>query len=691
MRKLILIASTALLFQSSFAQVDRTKPPKPGPAPIIKIGDPVITKLPNGITVMVVENHKLPKVTAAYSIDGGPKTEGTKAGVLGLMGAMLGEGTTARSKEAFDQSIDRMGANVNLSASGGSASALTRYFDSAFLLMAEALKKPALKNESFEKLKNQVITGLKSEEKSVSAIAGRVTGALAYGLDHPKGEFQTEESVSALSLDDVKQAYQKYITPSRGYLTFVGDITPAKAQALASKAFAGWKGEPLSLEKLNMVANPAKTEINIVDMPNAVQSEIRVTNLVTLPMSHPDYFPVLLTNYILGGGAESKLFMNLRERHGFTYGAYSNIGSGRFQTAFTASAAVRNAKTDSAVGEFLNEIDTLRNQKVSEQVLANAKALYNGNFALGLENPARVASFASDIMINDLPKDFYRTYLQKVNSVTVDDIQRVAKKYFNKDNTRVVVVGKASEIAEPLKNLNFPVKMFDKYAKPVSESTAPVAANVDAASIIKDYVKAIGGEEELRKIKNMVINLGMAMQGMTLDVQQKKMVPNLELTTVKMGGNVVNKSLFDGTTGYQEQMGRKKEMSADEIAEKKVQTSMFDQMDYLTGNYKLKVNGTEKVNGKDAYKLEVTLPNGKTQTEYYDTQSHLLVKLDKESQANNMTISNSVEFGNYKKVGNVMFPHTQQVTVSANGQVQSFEMNVNDIKLNEGVTAADFK
>lgn len=692
MRKLILILTIALLYQNSFAQIDRTKPPKAGPAPIIKINDPVITKLPNGITVLVVENHKLPRVTASYSIDAGPVTEGKKAGLLEITGAMLEEGTLVRSKAAFDEAVDRMGANVNLSANGGSVGALTRYFDSAFYLMAEALKKPSFKQESFDKIKSQVITGLKSEEKSVTAVSGRVTSALAFGLNHPEGEFQTEASINGLTLNDVKQAYQKYITPSRGYLTFVGDITPAKAQALATKAFATWKGAPLSLENIPKVANPASTEIDLVDMPNAVQSEIRVTNLVTLPMGDPDYFPVLLANQVLGGGAESKLFMNLREKHGFTYGAYSSIGSGRFQTRFTASAAVRNAKTDSAIVEFLNEINNLRTNKVTDEELNLVKAKYNGDFALGLENPARVATYASNIIINNLPKDFYRTYLQKINAVTADDIQRVANKYFNRNNTRIVVTGKAAEVAEGLKKLGYTVSMFDKYAQPISATASTTATpGVDAKTIINDYLKALGGMEELQKIKSVVANMGMSMQGMTLDVQEKKMFPNMEVTTVKMGGNVVNKNLFDGTSGYQEQMGQKKEMTKEEIDEKKAQTSLFDQVDYLTGNYKLKVAGTEKVEGKDAYKLEVTLPGGKSQAEYYDIQSHLLVRVVKDVQANNMTISNTITFADYKKVSNVMFPFTQQVSVSANGQEQNFEMKVTDIKLNEGVTAADFK
>lgn len=698
MRKILFILTSALLIQGSYAQnIDRSKPPKPGPAPIIKIADPVVYKLANGITVLVVENHKLPKVTASYSIDAGPITEGSKAGGINLMGQMLEEGTKVRSKAAFDEAVDRMGANVNLSANGGSASALTRYFDSAFLLMAEALQKPSFTQASFDKLKSQYITNLKSSERSVPAVAGRVTNALLYGVNHPNGEFATEESVTNLTLKDMEQFYKKYITPSRGYLTFVGDITPAKANALAEKAFGSWKGSPLSLEKIPVVQNPAKTEINLIDMPNAVQSEIRVTNLVNLPMSSPDYFPVLLANYLLGGGAESKLFMNLREKHGFTYGAYSNTGSGRFQTSFAASAQVRNAKTDSAVVEFLREINNMRTQKVTAQELQNAKALYNGSFALGLEDPARIATFASNIIINELPKDFYRTYLQRINAVTVDDIQRVAQKYFNHNNTRIVVVGKASEIAPGLEKLNFPVKMFDKFANPVTATTASTntgsapVSGVDAKSIIGDYLKAIGGVDELKKINSISTKIAMGMQGMTLDVEQKKMLPNKELTTVKMQGQVISKDLFDGTTGYQEQMGQKKQMTTDEIKDKQGHTSLFDQVDYTSSSYKLQVQGTEKVAGKDAYKVLITTPSGKTRTEYYDVQSKLLVKLETDEAAGDVTVSTTVEFGDYKKVGNILLPHKQRVTASAGGQDQEFEMSLKEVKLNQGVTAADFK
>jgi len=472
MKKLILIAVGALLMQYAQAQtIDRSQQPAPGPAPVISIKDPATFKLANGITVLVVEDHRLPKVTANYMIDAGAVTEGRKAGVLDIMGSMLNEGTKTMTKAQFDEAVDKMGANVNLSSSGGFASALTRYFKSAFELMGQGLKDPAFTQESFDKIKSQDLTGLKSQAKNARAIAARVTNALTYGKNNPNGEFETEESIQNLTLQDVKDFYAKYVTPSRGYLTITGDITPAEAKALATEVLGSWKGAPLALENNPPVANPAKLEIDVVDLPTAVQSEINVVNLVNLKMNDPDYFPALLANYILGGGAQSRLFMNLREKHGFTYGAYSSLGASRWQSTFDASASVRNAKTDSAVTQFLVEVKRMRTEKVSDEELTNAKALYNGSFARGLEDPARTASFASNILINKLPADFYKTYLQKVNAVTADDILRVAQKYMDYDHLRVIIVGSGPQILDGLKKLGYPVNLYDKYAEPVAAAT----------------------------------------------------------------------------------------------------------------------------------------------------------------------------------------------------------------------------
>jgi len=445
-------------------QVNRAIQPKPGPAPIIHLDEPVVFKLSNGITVLVTEDHRVSKISARLFIDTGPITEGQKAGLNDFMGEMLGEGTKHFSKAQFDEQVDEIGANVYLYGTGAGTTSLSRYFTKAFNLMCEALLHPAFTHPAFEKVKSRTLTSLKSNEDNINSISTRVANALVYGRAHPAGEFVTTATINNISLPDIDQDYNRYIIPSRAYLTIVGDIDLKSAKSLVDKCLGKWHGKQLKLPLVRKVSNPTVTEIDFIDMPDAAQSEITLINLVDIPMGDLDYFPSILANKILGGGAEARLFLNLREKHGFTYGAYSGIGSGRFQSDFNASASVRSEKTDSAIVEIINEIKRMQSQRVPESELNKAKAQFNGDFAIGLESPGRTSGFATIVMTNNLDKSFYKTYLQKVSSVSADDIVKVAKKYFNYSNCHIIVVGNGALVLSKLKLLGYPIKRYDYYA-----------------------------------------------------------------------------------------------------------------------------------------------------------------------------------------------------------------------------------
>ncbi|AYD47919.1 insulinase family protein [Arachidicoccus soli] len=691
MRKILLLVIGGMLLTNSYAQnIDRSQAPKPGPAPVIKLEDPVIYTLENGIKVLVVENHKVPSVSASYYIYTGPVKEGEKAGVMGLMGGMLNQGTTTMDKAAFDEAVEQDGTNLSLNSQGGSVSALDRYFDKGLMLMAQALQHPAFKEGDFDKLKTQEVNGLKADDKSVATVASNVTGALLYGKNSPLGEFETEKTVAAISLSDVKNMYQKYITPSNGYLTIVGDIKPEEAKKLAEKYFGDWKGENITLPTLADAANPAKTEIDVVDMPNAVQSVINVTNLVTLPLDSKDYFAVLLANQILGGGADAYLFKDIREKHAYTYGAYSSISGGNYQTSFRASASVRNAVTDSAVTLFFNNIKRIRTESVTEELLNNVKAEYNGNFAIGTENPSRIAVFARNILIYQLPKDYYRTYLQKINAVTPADVMRAAKEYFNYDNSRVVVTGKAEDILSGLKKMGYAVKVYDKEANPITE-TANKPVELNANEIINNYIHAIGGAENLKKVNAILINGTMGVQGMSIPFVEKRMSPNKESIVMSMNGNEISKTVFDGAKGYQKQMGNTMELTKDQLAKYTDQKCLFSQLAYNDGTYKLDVKGMGKVNGSDAYKVDVTGPSGKTSTEFYDVKTGYLVQVAMQTEAKGQQVSVVSTFSDYKKVGDIYLPFLQSIAITTAQGGQNLEMKTIDTKINEGVTDTDFE
>ncbi|MEP6712151.1 MAG: pitrilysin family protein [Ferruginibacter sp.] len=697
MKKIFLIALGALAFQLSIAQIkiDRTKKPTAGPAPSIAIKDPVIYNLPNGMTILVVENHKFPKVAASLTIDAGPIKEGDKAGVMSLMGQMLGEGTKNMTKAQYDEAVDLMGADVNLFSGGASASALTRYFDKAFGLMADALRNPSFPQDALDKLKQQTITGLKSTERSATAIAARVSTALNYGKHTANGEFETEETVKSVSLQDVTDAYNNYITPSRSYLTFVGDITPEAAKAIAVKYLGTWTGKKLTLPVTADAPNPDKTEIDFVDLPTAVQAEMSAGNLISNPMNGSDYHALLLANQILGGGPDAKLFMNLREKHGFTYGSYSSVGSGRFQSLFKASAAVRTDKADSAVAEMIHEILNMRDGNITAEDLANAKAKYNGSFALGMEDPARSATYASNILINNLPKDFYRTFLQKINRLTVADVQAASKNYFNESNSRIVMVGNGAKILPNLARLGYPIKKYDRYAEPVIDEpkdtktveTSKTTDKISAYSIVEDYLKAIGGKEELKKITSISSTIALDMMGRSFEGTDKQMAPNKHATELKMGEVTIFKSVFDGFNGFQQQGPQKKDLSLDEIKEAQDDKGVIAQLYYATGDYKLDYIGSGTVNGEPTYRLKVIMPSGKISVQQYSSKTGLLLQEDNTSKASGAEVTEVVNYSDYRKTGSLMLPY--EITRNAGEQV--FTIKIKEIKFNQGVSDTDFK
>jgi zinc protease len=678
------------------AKVDRSKKPAAGPAPVITLKEPATFSLPNGMTVLVVENHKLPRVRASLSIDFGPVKEGSKAGLLDLMGEMLAEGTTNMSKDAFDEAVDMIGADINLNAAGGSVSALSRYFDKAFSLMADAILHPAFPQESFDKLKSMTLTGLKANEKSTPAIANRVYEALSYGKHTAQGEFTTEETVKLLTLADVQEAYKNYITPSRSYLTFVGDITPAAAKVLAEKAFGNWKGKQLTLPVIPLASNPKQTEIDFIDIPTAVQGEMRVGNLINNPMHNKDYHALLLANHILGGGSESKLFVNLREKHGFTYGSYSKVGSGRFQSLFTATAAVRTDKVDSATAELFKEILNMRDGHISAEELSSAKAKFNGAFALGMEDPAKTAEYAVNILINSLPKDFYSTYLQKINAVTLDDIKRVSKIYFSESNSRIVIAGNASKIIPKLMRLGYPVKKYDRFAEPVPDKPVEVNANetskttdnISAYEIIESYLKAVGGKEEIKKVNTLSASISLEMMGRSFEGVDKRMNPNKQYTELKMGSMTIMKRVFDGKQGYMQQGPQKKDFDEQEIKEAWDEKGIIPQLFYVTDDgYKTDYLGTGSFNGEATYRLKVTMPSGKVSVQEYSVKTGLLLKEEATSKMQGQEVTEVVEYKNYVKAGALLLP--TEITRNAGGQ--EFTIKLANYLINEGVSDSDFK
>jgi predicted Zn-dependent peptidase len=684
MKKTIIVLSSLFLTLTMQAQ-DRTQP-KPGPAPTINIKKPETFSLPNGLKVLVVENHKLPRVSFNLTIDNTPYAEGNKKGVDDLTSSLIGNGSTKTSKDAFNEEIDFLGANINFFSSGASASGLSKHSKRILELMAEGALMPNFTQEEFDKEKEKLIEGLKTEEKSVPAVAGRVERVLAYGKNHPAGEYLSEETINNVSLADVKTNYSTYFVPERAYLVVVGDVKTKEVKKLVEKLFGSWVKATAPRLTYSNPTNVQYSQINFVDMPNAVQSEITLFNTVNLKMGDADFFPVILANQVFGGDFNSYLNMNLREKHGWTYGARSSVGFNKnMYSQFRANTQVRNAVTDSAITQALYELNRIRTEKVSEEALNNVKAGYIGRFVMQVEKPSTVARYALNIETEGLPADFYENYIKNINAVTPDDVMRVVNKYFLADNLRILVVGKAAEVLPGLESLKIPIFFFDKFGNPTEKPAMKkaVPAGVTVKTVIDNYINAIGGDKAIKTVKSIAY-LGSAKIPQapmpltyTSKIDSKGRFAE-ELSMAGMGS--LMKQVVNGNTAYAAQQGQKKVMEGKELAEMKESAVLFSET-LLATKAGVTLSGIEPLNGSDAY----TVVDGDT-TYYFDVKSGLKVAEASTSEQGGQKVTQMTTFGDYRDVKGVKLPFNQIMNVG-------FELDIkmSEVKVNEGVTDADFQ
>ena len=671
-----------LLTFTVFAQIDRSQQPQPGPAPVIQLGEPERFTLNNGLTVLIVENNKLPRAAVSLSLDNSPIAEGELAGVSAMTAALLGKGSATIDKDSFNEEVDFMGATINFGSQSASASSLSRYFGRVLELMADAALHPNFTQEEFDKEKDILLDGIKSGEKSVTTAARRVENLLAYGKDHPYGEYVSKESVERVKLADVDAFYKRYFLPNNAYLVIVGDVDAGDLKKQVKKLFGKWKKKNLSTDPIPNVTNVSTTQIDFVNMPNAVQTEVTVQNTVSLRKKDADYFPLLIANGILGGGGEARLFLNLREDKGYTYGSYSSMGNNKYTASrFRASASVRNAVVDSAVVELLYEIDRMKKEVVSDEELNRAKAKYVGSFVRAVEQPSTVAAYALEIETEGLPDDFYTTYLESVNNVTKEDIQRVAQKYFLVDQARIVVTGKASEVLDNLEKVQFnesdiSVSYYDKYGNVIDRPASfELPDGVSAQSILVDYIDAIGGQDAINAIRSLEVSYNANFMGNELEAisintaEEQKQI-------VKMGGNVLATVIVNASGAKVEQMGNSMDLPPEMAADMQAIIGIIPELKMME-NESITVSGIEEIDGQSAYALEMK-GQSTTTTTYYAVESGLKLKQTTVTEMMGQTQTQDSNYNDYKRFGSLLIPSSTSVPLGP----QSVDATLGYVKIN---------
>ena len=702
MRKLLVVLLSVFVNTYLISQdIDRSKAPKPGLAPEINIGIPAKFVLENGLKVFVVENHKLPTVSFQLTVDMDPVLEKGHVGLSSMMGDMLSAGTTTKTKSEIDQEIDFIGASFSTFSNGFYASSLTKHIDKVMSVASDVILNPAFPEEELEKKKKRALSGLKSVKTNADAISSRVGSALKFGKDHPYGEVQMKEDVENISIDLCKEYYKTYFRPNISYLVIVGDISLDKAKELSEKYFGSWEKADVPSHQYDFPKHEKGIRVAFVNKPGAVQSVISVFYPIKYNVGAPDQFEVSVMSNIFGGAFSSYLNANLREDKGYTYGARGYVSSDKLVGQFRAGASVRNEVTDSAVAEFLYEMNRIKNELVSDDDLNRIKNNMNGDFALSLERSQTIARFALNIERYDLPEDYYQNYLSNLQKVDKEAVQRAAKKYIDPDNCVILVVGN-EELAETLTKFDADgeIEFFDINGDPrIKKEKKPLPEGLTAEQVVNDYLMAITGKDNLKdvakvykKIKSESILYTSTMeqqgQSFTMEMSFKTKAPNSFKAEVKAMGMVFQKTVFNGVSGGEMNMQTgKKDFTQEEIEEQKAENHIDQELKLKELGFALKLLSIEEHNGSDAYKIELTSPTGEVFYELYDVNSKLKVQEMKyEDGPDGNKVLTFKNLSDYKKVKNLMYPHT----VLNNFGSMEFEMKIKSIEINSKFDSDEF-
>ena len=471
MRKyaLSVIATAVCASVAVFAQQapDRSHPPAPGPPAPLQLPTIQKQKLSNGLPVWIVELHEVPVAQINLVVLSGTANDPPgKYGIASLVAAMLEEGAGSRSALEIADAIDYLGADLGATSASDSSGVrlhvpVTRLAE-ALPIMADVALRPTFPKDELERQRQQRLTSLLQGRDDPPTISSVAFSRILYGKEHRYGTPQmgTAETIKTFTSDDLRGFYTATFRPENAVLLAVGDITADKAVPLFEKSFGAWKGAgPTAPERLPATAEPPARTIFLIDKPGAAQSQIRIGR-IGVARSTADYFPIQVLNTILGGSFSSRLNNNLREVHGYTYGASSSFDMRGDAGPFVAAAGVQTDKTAEALKEFFVELNAILKPVPAEE-LSRAKNYVSLRFPSAFETTGDISRRLEDALVYKLPDDYFAKYVQNIQASAAADVQRVAQKYIKPDHLAVVVVGDQKAIEPGIRALNLgPIKVM---------------------------------------------------------------------------------------------------------------------------------------------------------------------------------------------------------------------------------------
>jgi len=458
----IAVSILCLCLTCSFAaaqQPDRSKPPQLGQPPVLTLPPIQHLMLSNGLPVVLLEKHELPLVEMELIVMAGSAMDPAgKSGLASIASALMEEGAGTRNALELADAIDFLGASIEPYAgqhtSGVSLHTPLTKLDSALALFADMALKPQFPAQELDRQRKERLTTLIQWHDEPRSIASVEFNRVLYGTAHPYGvpTIGDEKTLRAFRADDLKEFHEIYFHPNNSTLVLVGDVTPGVILPKLEKALGEWKPAAVPRTSWPPISQVQERKIYLVDKPGAAQSEIRIGRIGVERLTE-DYYALLVLNTILGGSFTSRLNMNLREQHGYTYGAGSRFDFRPLAGPFVASAAVQTNVTDSALAEFMKELNNIL-QPVADAELTRAKNYLTLRYPENFQSVAQIANELAELVVYKLPDNYLSGYTRHILEVTKEDVQRVAKKYIDPEKTAIVIVGDKAQVEKGISDLH---------------------------------------------------------------------------------------------------------------------------------------------------------------------------------------------------------------------------------------------
>ena len=677
------------------SQIDRSVRPKAGEAPQINIKDSKVFKTDNGITVLLSENHKIPKVSFSLMIGRDPVLENEKTGLSEIMGSLIMSGTSNKSKDELDGEIDYIGASISASSGSLSLSCLKKHANKGLALMSDVLLNANFPQSEFDRIIKQMESALLNTKSDPSSMASNASDKINFP-NHPYGEVMTEESLKNIKLNDVKDLYERSFIPAESYLVVVGDITEDETRKYINSYFSSWKSNKKVIKNnLSGGTRSKGNQVYFVKKPGAVQSVINISFPMDIGIGSKDEIALKVLNGIFGGGGfGNRLMQNLREDKAYTYGCYSSLDLDENGSTFSAGGNFRNEVTDSAITEILSEFAKIRESEVTDDEISLTKSSMAGGFARSLERPSTISRFALRIIKYNLDKDYYKTYLKRLGAVSREDVLAMAKKYLTSENCNIIVVGN-EDILPSLEKFDSDGKidLLDAFGNPV-QNIKP--ADITKDELINNYLSKVTmtgdsktRSEKLSKVKSIltISEFSSPQMPFKITMTSYKKSPNTEALKMEGQGMTFMRSYFNGKNGntYNMQTG-KNDLSEDEINAKKMSKGYFPEKYYSELELDYELLGIENMEGVDCYVLKMNIGDDQS-IDYYDVKTFLKLKSLSITKQGESVGESSVTYSDYKEVNGFLFPHK----TSMNFGPTSLSGEVKEIKFNESFDLSEFE